>query len=356
MSQAQQPEAVDWSLAARVGRAVAGPGPSATPDERAKITSEFGALVAEADSLVRDFTGLQPPEPAGEPHVLGRGAWIDANIEGFRGLMSPVAKRLAEGPLRSGPTRRVGRAALGLQIGLLLGYVSQKVLGQYDLLLAGGGAGRVYFVGPNVLAAERRWRFDSRDFRLWIALHEVTHRTQFVAVGWLKDHVQGLIDRYLSQVSFDAGRVRAMISEAMRVLAQGPAGWRKANLMEIFLSPEQRDVLWDMQSLMTVVEGHGNFVMDRIGAERIPTFEKMKSSLTAQRSQAGVAERAVQKAIGLEMKYAQYSVGETFIAGVADRGGMHAVNRVWERPENIPTTDELSDPAAWMRRVGAELP
>jgi coenzyme F420 biosynthesis associated uncharacterized protein len=356
MPEAPVPEAVDWALAARVGRAVAGPGPRATPEERARINSEFGALVAEADTLVRDFTGLHPAEPAGEPHVLGRGAWIDANIEGFRGLMSPVAKRLAEGPLRTGASRRVGRAALGLQIGLLLGYVSQKVLGQYDLLLAGGGAGRVYFVGPNVLAAERRWRFDPRDFRLWITLHEVTHRTQFVAVDWLKDHVQSLIDRYLSEVTFDAGRVRAMISEGVRLLGQGPAVWRKANLMEIFLSPGQREVLWDMQSLMTVVEGHGNFVMDRLGAEHIPTFERMKSSLSAQRSSAGVAERAVQRAIGLEMKYAQYSVGETFIAGVADRGGMSAVNRVWAKPENIPTTDELTDPDAWMRRVGVELP
>ena len=348
------PEAVDWSIAARVGRVVAGPGPSATSAERAAITAEFAGLVAEADTLVRDFTGLEPATPAGEPHVLGRGAWIDANIEGFRGLMAPLAGRLGSGPFRAGPTRRLGRAAIGFQIGLLLGYVSQKVLGQYDLLLAGGGAGRVYFVGPNVIAAERRWRFEPKDFRLWIALHEITHRTQFVAVDWLRSHVKDLIDRYLAGVSLDAGRLRAMVEEGARLLAQGPGAWRKATVMDIFLTPEQRDVLWDMQSLMTVVEGHGNFVMDRIGAERIPTFARMKESLAAQRSQAGGAERAVQKMIGLEMKYAQYSVGETFVAAVADRGGMSVVNRLWEKPENLPTTDELSDHGAWMRRVGAE--
>src|SRR5207247_9909438 len=131
-------------------------------------------------------------------------------------------------------------------------------------------------------------------------------------------------------------------------LAQGPRAWRSANLVTLFLSPAQQEVVGKMQSLMTVVEGHGNFVMDRVGAERIPTFHQMKDALMAQRSNATLAERTLQKAMGLDMKYAQYSEGESFVAAVADSSGMPGVNLVWERPENLPTIEEVRDPPTWL--------
>ena len=341
------PEPVDWALALRVGRAVAGNGPAVTPAIRDEVRSDFDDFVQVADGLVTDFTGLQPSEAAGKPIVLDRAGWIGVNIESFRALLAPLGERFAG--MRAGG--KLGRMAMGLQLGLLLGYLSQKVLGQYDLLLATGGAGKVYFVGPNVLAAERRWKFHPKDFRLWIALHEVTHRTQFVAVPWLRDHVAGLVERYISTAEIDAKRVREAIANISRIVAQGPQAWKRVNLLTLFLSPSQLEVVAKMQSLMTVVEGHGNFVMDRVGAERIPTFSDMKEALMAQRAQAGVAERTLQKAMGLDMKYAQYSQGEAFIAAVADSSGMEGVNLVWERAENLPTIEELNDPKAWLARV-----
>ena len=346
------PEAVDWNLALKIGRAVAGNGPPVTPAIRDDVRADFEEFVKLSDGLVTEFTGLRPAEPAGRPVVFDRAGWIGVNIEGFRALLKPLGERFSG--IKAGG--RLGRSAMGLQLGLLLGYLSQKVLGQYDLVLATEGAGKVYFVGPNVLAAERRWKLNPKDFRLWIALHEVTHRTQFVAVPWLRDHVAGLIGRYIETAEIDAKRVREAISNIKNILAQGPQAWKRVNLLTLFLTPAQLEIVAKMQSLMTVVEGHGNFVMDRVGAEHIPTFSVMKESLMAQREQTSVAERTLQKAMGLDMKYAQYSQGEAFIAQVADTSGMEGVNLVWERPENIPTIPELSDPKAWLARVLREEP
>ena len=345
-------EVADWGLASRVARVVAGSGPDVSAAERAKVRGDFKEFVRIADGLVTDFTGLRPTEPAGAPLVVDRAGWINANVESFRSLLHPLAERF--GGVRA--AGRLGRSAIGFQVGLLLGYLSQKVLGQYDLLLATGGAGKVYFVGPNVVAAERRWKFRPEDFRLWIALHEVTHRTQFVAVPWLRDHVAGLIERYLSTAEIDAKRIREAIENIRSVIAKGPQAWKKVNLLTLFLTPAQREVVSTMQALMTVVEGHGNFVMDRVGAEHIGTFADMKEALAAQRNHTSVAERTLQRAMGLDMKYAQYSQGEAFVSSVEASAGMHGVNLVWERVENLPTLEELTDAQTWLSRVLRDHP
>ncbi|MCA1833212.1 MAG: zinc-dependent metalloprotease [Actinomycetota bacterium] len=346
---APDPGIVDWAIARRVGRVVAGTGYPIPLSHRPALRAQFAQLVGTADRLVRDYTQLEPPEPAGTPVVFGRAGWIDANIEGFRGLMRPVTEKI--GQRTSGVTRKIGGAALGVQMGILLGYLAQKVLGQYDLLLAGGGKGKVYFVAPNIVAAEQRWELDGDDFRLWIALHEVTHRTQFVAVPWLRDRVASLIERYIGAVELDPAKLRSAVSRLLDTLRKGPEAWKRANIMNIFLTPSQQEVVGEMQSLMTVVEGHGNFVMDGVGAQKIPSFDRMKSSLAAQRQMAGAAERTFQRAIGLDMKYQQYSRGEQFVAKVAEQAGMTGVNRLWERPENLPTLEELEKPSAWLARV-----
>src|SRR5439155_23233490 len=112
---------------------------------------------------------------------------IKANVESFQSVIAPLAEKLS-GRLGPGAVpRRIAASALAVQVGALLGYLSQKVLGQYDLVLGADAGGRVYYVGPNVLEVERRSGLEPRDFRLWIAIHEVTHRTQFTAVPWLRD-------------------------------------------------------------------------------------------------------------------------------------------------------------------------
>lgn len=342
------PDLVDWGIAARVGRSVAGRGAALAPSVRAGVAADLAELTSLSDELVREFTGLSPDAPPGDPVVLDRAGWIDANIDGFRSLLAPLAERATRA---AGAGRRVGSLVLGVQLGLLLGYLSQKVLGQYDLLLAAESGGRVYYVAPNVVATERRWHVPPRDFRLWIALHEITHRTQFAGVPWLRDHVKGLIGGYLQSIQLDARALREAAARVRKILAQGPRALRGANLLTLFLSPEQRDIVGRMQALMTVVEGHGNFVMNRVGSERISSHETLKRSLGAQRAQAGAVERALQRAIGIDLKYQQYALGESFFQDVEGKAGMGGVNVVWESPENLPDLEEIRDPAAWLRRV-----
>ncbi|HEX9697669.1 MAG TPA: zinc-dependent metalloprotease [Actinomycetota bacterium] len=344
-------ELVDWSVAKRVGRAIAGGGPSVEPAEARRIVDDFHEHVDTADRLVREYTSLEPARDPGATAVLSRGAWIDANVDALRSLLRPLGDRLAS---RGGVDRRLGRMAIGLQIGILLGYISQKVLGQYDLLLATGEPGRVYFVGPNIVAAERRSDLNPRDFRLWIALHEVTHRTQFLAVPWLRERVAHLIEQYLAGIKVDRDRLREAMARIKELVAGGPDAWRRANVIQIFLSGEQREAIDRMQSLMSVVEGHGNFVMDGVAATQIPSYGMLRDALDRQRERTGGAERAFQRLIALDMKYEQYAVGQKFFDAVAAGGGMDAVNRVWDAPENLPSLSELRDPAAWMRRVSPQ--
>jgi coenzyme F420 biosynthesis associated uncharacterized protein len=209
----------------------------------------------------------------------------------------------------------------------------------------------VYFVGPNIVAAERKLGFAEQDFRLWIALHEITHRTQFLAVPWLKDHVSALIERYLGGIQLDAGRLKEMLRRLTETLAGGPAEWRRLNVISVFLTPDQREAIDHMQSLMTVVEGHGNFVMDGVGETQIPSYRALRDALDRQRETTGAAERAFQKLIALDMKYEQYATGQAFFDEVHRIGGMDAVNLVWGSPDNLPTSAELHDPASWLRRV-----
>ena len=350
---ATSPDLVDWGIAARVAGVVAGTGPETTPAQRRRFRADIREFTTLSDELVGRFTGLEPKEPAPEAHVLDRAGWVRANIEGFRGLILPLTERLAGHAGGLGIGRRITSGALGLQVGVLLGYLGQKVLGQYDLLLASeNGGGRVYFVGPNIVAAERRFGLNHRDFRLWIALHEITHRTQFTAVPWLRDKVHGLMTRSMGSLELDAATVRTIVERGRELLLKGPRAWKQTSLIDLLMPEEQKGLLHEMQALMTIVEGHGTFVMNRIGRERIASFDRMHRMFDARRSQVGGAERTFQRLIGMEMKYQQYTAGELFMEEVAARAGTDAVNRVWEREENLPRFDELSDPDRWLARVG----
>lgn len=346
-------ELIDRSVAKRVGRIVAGNGPDTTPELREQVRADFRTFTTQADELVRSFTGLDPAGDPPEPVVVGRNGWMEANIDGLAAVLRPLGEKLAARPL--GPARRLASAAIGAQVGALLGYLSQKVLGQYDLVLAAESdtGGVVYYVGPNVVEAERRWDLDPQDFRLWITIHEITHRTQFVGVPWLRDRMRALLEEALGSMDLDPDRLRAILDRGRQLLVGGPAAWRSVNVMDLLMSDQQKATLAEMQALMCVVEGHGTFVMNRIGRERIETFSRMNDAINSRRGTARGAERAFQRAIGMEMKYQQYKLGEEFMEQVAQHAGVDAVNMVWRSPADMPTMDEMRDPEGWLRRVGA---
>jgi coenzyme F420 biosynthesis associated uncharacterized protein len=278
--------------------------------------------------------------------VLSRSQWIDQNLRGFQTVLEPLAARVLGRKNQGGSVRRKG---LGLQIGLLMGYVSRKVLGQYDLFLPPDDDGLLYFVGPNVVQVERRMRFRRRDFRLWLSLHEVAHRVQFGSVPWLRTHLTGQVDAYLDSVELDSKRVMEALRRAAEQVRSGER--RGQDLIFLFMTEEQRTILGRVQALMSLLEGHANYVMDTVGAERVPGADRMRRGLHDRRKSSGI-ERSFQRLIGFESKVRQYDVGERFVAAVVERAGMAGFNRVWDEPANLPSLEEVMAPDRWLARVG----
>ena len=365
------PELVDWELAARVGRRVAG---GSDLVARAAWSRQLTELSTTADQAVAELTGLggELPPPLAEP--LDRGEWVEANLATLRRVLRPLAVKLAERKAwrTTGPTaaamRQSTRALTGAQAGTLLGYVGQRVLGQYDLPVPGpdqaaadatgnghlavpAGEGRVWYVVPNIVATERRHGFRPADFRLWIALHETAHRRQFRGVPWLPGHIQGLLDSYLGSVEVDDEALRRLLRRAEGLARRAIAG-EKIELLDFLLTPDQRRVVDRVQATMTVLEGHGEFVMDELGARMVPGHEQMHQTLRARRNQPGAVDRLIQQLLGFRQKLDQYALGERFVRRLHERGGMAAVNRVFASPEALPTLDEVRDPDRYLARAG----
>ncbi|HEX8857807.1 MAG TPA: zinc-dependent metalloprotease [Actinomycetes bacterium] len=351
------PELVDWDLAAKVGRRVAGGTDLAA---RAAWSRQFTDLSTTADRAVAEFTGLggELPPPVAEP--LDRGQWIDGNLRTLRRVLRPLAAKVAtrrawraSGPVPSA-VRSSTRLLTGAEAGTLLGYVGQRVLGQYDLPVPtadGAGEGTVWYVVPNIVQTERRHGFKPADFRLWIALHETAHRRQFRGVQWLPGHIQGLLDSYLGSVQIDEEGIKRVAQRAQELAKRLVAGER-VDLLDLLVTPEQRGTLERVQATMSVLEGHGEFVMDEVGAKLVPGHDRMKRILHERRQASGPGTRLIQEVLGLRQKLDQYSQGEAFVRRLYERGGMEAVNRVFVSPDALPTVDEVRDPDRYLARAG----
>jgi len=338
---------VDWRTAATMGRRVGGPGMPISAVERARLREDLAQAVPHAESLVSEFTGLHPAGFRSRAWVMSRGEWVAANVRGLQRLLEPLAQRiLPEGESRA----EIRRKALGAQIGVLLGYISRKVLGQYDVFLPPDDDGLVYFVGPNVAEVERRFALSGRDFRLWISLHEVTHRVQFGGTPWLKAYLSGLVDTYLRTVELDARQLMRQLRRAADE-ARRSREWRGMGTLFLLMTQEQRDLFQRMQSVMTLLEGHATYVMNAVATGRVRDVDRMRRALQERRRPGGV-ERAFQRAIGFDTKIRQYGAGERFVATVVGRAGMEGFNVVWREEGNLPTLPEVANPDRWLARVG----
>ncbi len=339
---------VDWATAAETGRRVAGGGPQTPPAFRARMREDLAEIVPLSESLISEFTGLSAPGGfRSRAWVMSRGEWVGANLNGLQRLLEPLAKRvLPEGTPRSDLRRK----ALGAQIGVLLGYVSRKVLGQYDAFLPPDDDGLLYFVGPNLAEVERRFDLPPRDFRLWVAIHEVTHRVQFGSTPWLRPYLERMIGRYLETVQVDSREVLAQVRRAVDAVRAG-ADWRGANGMLLLMNDEQRALFAQMQSLMTVLEGHASFVMNSVAEGRVQDLPRMRRALQQRRRSRGGVEKVFQQAIGFETKVRQYAAGERFVRRIVREAGMDGLNRIWQDEANLPHPDEIAEPERWVGRV-----
>jgi len=313
---------------------------------------DYALAVEQALDPLSRFTGIELPQgpPTGRQlRVADRAEWIDFNIEGFGALMEPVLKRAAAGA--DNLTWAIGGATLTAQVGLLLGFLSARVLGQYDTgpLLASkraGEPGKVFFLDGNIVSAAGRIGVPVDGLRLWIVLHEMTHALQFEGYPWLRAYLGQLLEKLIAPLADRLG-----VRETVRRLSENMrTGGRSVELM---MSQSQRETFDQMQATMSVIEGYSDYVMHHVGRSLVPQYEQLKSHMARSRAHRPPFETAVFRLTGLDVKLEQYRLGERFADAVDRRQGMEGLNRVWERPENLPTLAEVRDPGIWMTRMEA---
>ncbi|MGW6142084.1 zinc-dependent metalloprotease [Streptomyces sp. NPDC055144] len=362
---------VDWNLAVATATRLVRPGPEVTRDEARTIVAELRRHAKASEEHVRGFTRMATEEAHDTPVlVVDRPGWVRANVAGFRELLKPLLDKMEE-RRGSGPggavLGAVGGKVTGVELGMLLSFLSSRVLGQYetfapatrDLPAAPNGGGRLLLVAPNIVHVERELDVDPHDFRLWVCLHEETHRTQFTAVPWLRDHLEGEIQSFLAETDVDPMTFLERIREAAQSLAgarpegeQGEGDDGGRSLVELVQSPAQREILARLTAVMSLLEGHADFVMDGVGPAVVPSVAEIREKFKERRQKgASRLDLALRKLLGLDAKLRQYRDGERFVRAVVNEVGMDGFNRVWTSPNTLPTKAEIAKPADWVARV-----
>ena len=335
---------VDWEFAVKVGSRFAGEGPEISRAEADAVVAELRHDANRSTGLVRDYTGLTAAEQTAPVLVVDRPGWVRANADGFATVLTPLVDKVTSKKGAPGPIgQAVGSRVTGAEVGVLLGFLGSKVLGQFDPFFE--PAGRLLLVAPNIVHVERELDVDPTDFRLWVCLHEETHRVQFTAVPWMRDHLRGEISNLAETVE-----PTRMIEDGLKRIGdvlRGDGG----SLVEVMSTPEQRVVIDRITGVMSLLEGHADVVMDRVGPEVIPTVETIRRRFTKRRKGAGSLDRMVRRLLGMEAKMAQYRDGAVFVRKVVDKVGMDGFNAVWAGPENLPSKAEIEDPGTWVARV-----
>ncbi|MET8543622.1 zinc-dependent metalloprotease [Kitasatospora sp. NPDC004799] len=378
---------VDWNLAVATATRLVRPGPEVSRAEAAAVVAELRRHALEAEEHVRAFTGMRSSSlsrAAATPVlVVDRPGWIRANVAGFRTVVQPLVEKLQARRANSataGVFGAVGEKATGIEVGALLAFLATKVLGQYETFAPGEppleapdspaalfdkprlgpdgpGPGRLLLVAPNIVHVERELDVDPSDFRLWVCLHEETHRTQFTAVPWLRDHIQSEVQSFLAETDVDPGALLERLRDAAGSLGGLPGGGNRdsapaGNLLEIVQSPAQREILGRLTAVMSLLEGHADVVMDGVGPAVVPTVSEIREKFQQRRDRgANRLDLLLRRLLGMDAKLRQYQDGAVFVRGVVEQVGMEGFNRVWTSPNTLPTKDEIHDPAAWVARV-----
>jgi coenzyme F420 biosynthesis associated uncharacterized protein len=352
---------IDWDVAVSTGTRFARPGPQVSLAEARQTVAELRELSVAVERPVREVTKLQSKVAPGKVAVVDRAGWIRANVDGFRVVLDPLAEQMRQRtPAASagGLVMGVGSRISGAQAGLILSYLSSRVLGQYELFLPPGTGdsgeepvGRLTLVAPNIVMVERELQVNPRDFRRWVCLHEETHRVQFTSVPWLRAYVQDQMSEFLLASDLDPGAILSRLRAAADAVAGAVRGGDSESLVEAIQTPRQKEILARLTALMTLVEGHGDYVMDAVGPQVVPSVAEIREKFNSRRRTAGRVEQTVRRLLGIDLKMKQYAEGSRFVTAVVDEIGMDGFNQIWESPETIPTMAEIHDPRAWITRV-----
>ena len=342
---------ISWGIARSIAVTIASRTEGPIPAKYGAF--DYPAAVEEYLDPLEAFTGIELDRNGGRPiRVASRAEWIDFNVSAFGALLEPIMERASR--MGNELTWAFGTATLTAQMGLLLGFLSARVLGQYDTgpLVAGkksslrkpGEPGEVFFLDGNIVSAANRLGVPVEGLRLYIVLHETTHALQFEGHPWLRDHLGGLVEGFTGPLSKQLG----LLETLRRMTDNARTG---ARALELVMTGDQRQAFDKMQATMSVIEGYSDYVMHHVGRRVVPGYEDLTQIMSRSRMHRPPLETAIFRITGLDMKLEQYRRGEEFADAVARRVGMEGLNHVWDGPESMPTLAEIRDPGLWMDRV-----
>lgn len=351
-----RPSLIDWeqarAIAVNMNRAA-----SLTSVERQRLDAEYAALVHRAIPIVQSYVGISLPNDSVPTLAFDRVDWINANIDAFRDMLAPfeaLAREENKSSMGSGIMAGVNRKVVSLEVGILLGYLSRRVLGQYDIALLGReqiGSGKLYYVEPNIRHIESTLGLPAADFRMWLALHETTHVFEFEGFPWVRPYFNGMLEEYFGYLKEDAALLGQGLKNLRIFVDRARSGEASSSWIEHLMNEQQRALFTRMQTMMSVIEGYSNHVMNAVGRDLLATYEPISRKFEHRQANRSQAELFFAKLTGLDVKLEQYRLGEQFINAVAaERGHAFAV-RVWTAPDYLPTPEELRDPRAWIERI-----
>ncbi len=342
---------IDWVVVEWIAERLAGTGQAPGP------LIDLNPIVADARERVVAYTGLVPAGPLPPPEGLSRHEWVAGNVASTRALIEPMLARITAQLGSAKPAAQLWLSVTGsAEVGLLIGYLAQRVLGQYEFVLLPEHAGeqppRLLFVLPNLGAAVRRFEADEREFVTWVALHEVTHAVQFGGVPWLQAHLAELIRGLLASVESRMARRRHLQLPTRAAVERVGRAVLHADVIGMVASEPERAAIDRAQAVMAVIEGHAEHVMDAVAPELLPSLPDMRRAMDERRRIQSPLSRLLSRLLGMEMKLKQYERGKIFCDEVARVAGNAGLRHMFSGPEALPTLAEIEDPAAWLARVG----
>jgi coenzyme F420 biosynthesis associated uncharacterized protein len=376
---------VDWTVALSTASRLVKPGPDISREGAAAAVADLRSCAVRAEEYVQQVTGLTAARGTAPVLVVDRPRWIEANIDGFRQVLAPLSAKSSERAKNANPALvNIGARITGVEVGALLSYLAPKVLGQFDPFFPGVSyadtsaepdsagpygavpdanaaangvgstelppGGRLLLVAPNIVAVERELGLEPTDFRLWVCLHEETHRVQFTAVPWLRGYLNAQIAQIVATADVDAAALAQMLREAVKRISEAARGDGELSIVDLVQTPAQREIIDRITAVMSLLEGHADVVMDGVGPEVIGTIAEIRRRFDIRRQGQGF-DKLIRRLLGLDAKMRQYRDGAAFCKAVIAAAGMDGLNRVWTSPETLPTKAEIADPQRWLERM-----
>ncbi len=344
---------IDWERARRVALRLSS-WDQKPLEGRQRLEADYLRYSQQSEAVIRDFLGVALPAPIERVEVVDREEWLEANFATLKNTLKPLEAVYRQWRAGGRQPTPLDAQLAGVQLGGMFGYLARRVLGQYDLSLLSPEPqerGVLYFVEPNIAKVQNELGLGD-DFRLWIALHEVTHVFEFEAYPWVRGYFQDLLERFMTQTASSLSEQGVGLPQVFKRLAEGMSLER--HWLSWLLTPQERLLFERIQALMSLVEGFSDFVMNRLGRELLPSFEHIEARIKAKKADRSALDDLLERLIGLDLKRAQYREGEAFVKAVVASRGLPFLLQVWDGPENLPSLLELRAPERWIKRIESE--